>query len=259
MQYILKVDLFSKENKLEFTLMSKRFLERARNKEMSAFIRQYEDIFLKRICESSLPIDTSMLNILFTHITHILPRRLKKEHSDSTFFLSVGIKQMDRIELMRMEEGSKLKAKGLVVACLKYGLNVDYKDELSTLCLRLVKQFLNSKQQISSEDSNVTLFTPGQIFTMITSHSHFVALASQKASNRREELISLLISCLNLDDDISETAVNAVIKQLMKGFDAALNKSAILLRRLLIVSEEKFDHDKVSEIKSLRESLFFSP
>lgn len=251
LQALLHEGLQSKKDQKEFLFTSESFLEALREKGKSKSLKSYENIYLSSICETSSALESSLANVLFTHISQILPRHLKKKQPDSAFLLAKALDFFDQIELLNMEESSLLKLKGMVVTCLKYGLNLDYRESLSTLCLRVVRHFVNLTSQSICNTSKVALFSPGQIFAMITSHSNFEVLAAARDSDRREELISLLIRCFTLDDGEIEIAINDTIHNLMKGFDAGLGKSALLLRRLLVIIEDKFGHHEVSAFNTL--------
>ena len=230
-------------------MASESFLEGLREKGKSKRLKPYGTIYLNCICTTLSALHFSIANVVFTHLFQSLPRCLKRKDSYSGFFLARVLDVIEHIKVIELEENSLLMLRGMVVACLRYGLNLDYRESLSTLCLRVVRYFVCLASQPIFSISEDALFSPEQIFTMITSHSHFEVLSADRDRGRREVLVSLLICCLTFDNGKIEIKKNDFIRKLMKGFDAGLGTSDFLLRRLLAIIEEKFGHLKVSAFK----------
>lgn len=133
-----------------------------------------------------------------------------------------------------------------VVSCLKYGIvdaEEQYMCSLTGKCLKTVSCILKA-----SLTNNICLvsFTPGQIHSMVISHSSFQKAILDKAYHvkgahndvtQQIELIRLLIVCISLDAQNIKVD-NATIMTILSAYNASTNKVDRTLRRLLYLYDK---------------------
>lgn len=152
-----------------------------------------------------------------------------------------------------------------IVTCLKHGIT-EADDKLSCQvsgeCLKVVSRILNV-----SQCNNFTLseFTPGQIHSMVVSHSSFQRALSNQVSyqssksddvTQQIELIRLLILCVSLDArhiNVDESQLSSILSV----YTASTDNIDRLLRRLIYLYETLQCFDEEVSYHKFRQSISF--
>eukprot|EP00554_Chaetoceros_debilis_P000389 CAMPEP_0194092054 /NCGR_PEP_ID=MMETSP0149-20130528/45449_1 /TAXON_ID=122233 /ORGANISM="Chaetoceros debilis, Strain MM31A-1" /LENGTH=2343 /DNA_ID=CAMNT_0038776869 /DNA_START=211 /DNA_END=7242 /DNA_ORIENTATION=+ len=120
----------------------------------------------------------------------------------------------------------------LVIICLKLGIGSE-----NETCIQIVRLILTSIYGGETVVADLEIFSPGQIQSMIFSHSHFEELARRASSPARKELLALLVVCISLDQNPKECAGTVNMSKLLVGFRGSIADDDRLLRRLFYLYE----------------------
>ncbi len=182
-------------------------------------------------------------NSTLSYISKALPREVKSksvgsEDCPSIQFLSIVANLVEHGDVSDM-----LFLRDVLVLCLKFGIGAIH-NQFSRKCLEIARHIILSVHSKGKESIKDVIFTPGQIYSMIISHSNFDDLAS--VSNRtRTELLALLICTMSLCDDKIKLD-RLKLNKLLTPFRASLSLQDYLLRRLLSLYVNQSEPDEVS-------------
>ncbi len=189
------------------------------------------------------------IDVVLTHISSSLPKVLKSMHEEiCTDLLSIITDVIKTLDTKIVITTKSSVIKRIMVTCLKFGIQSD--GAIPSDCLRIVRLLLTALYSENKFDENYKkdLFRPHQLYAMAISHSNFETLAMANRSATRRELISLMITCVALDNSNIMATKWDTFSALLTGFDAGLSEDDCLLRRFLFLYESSVN-DRVSALQ----------
>ena len=176
-------------------------------------------------------------NVTLTYVVKMFPKavKLKGEHRHSSELMLSATKRL--VEIGNIHGVDCLQ--GILIVCLKFGIGLD-DAQISPQCLEISRIVISNAY---TNEKEIHCFTPHQVHSMILTHSNFPKVAGQR-SETRKHLLSLLITCVSLNNDKFDFNGEHLAPLLM-AFNASVSQEDLLLRRLLSLYETMDDSDQV--------------
>lgn len=178
----------------------------------------------------------SVRNAALVYAIKILPKTFRSEDNER--------KRLMLETVIAMLEAGNLPSvpclQQLIIICLKLGMGSE--NETSIQIVRLILTSIYGGDTVAAD---FKIFSPGQIQSMIFSHSHFEELAGRASSPARKELLALLVVCISLEQNPEEFAGTFNMSKLLVGFRGSIADDDRLLRRLLYLYEVSGSSNKV--------------